>query len=447
MPNGVDAERFSPGDDRTGLRERLGIPADAVVAAFVATLDRAHHFKRLDVAIDALADLGDQSVHIVVAGGGELVDDFRRRGGRARGSRTRPFPGRRSARGVPDVPASVRPVLLTTEPPESFGIVLIEAMAAGLPVIATDYPGVRAVVADGTGLLRPTGRRGRLSPAACAKWSRWTPTDVPRWVLAAAGGQRRSGTGLGSSTGWTTRTHRQSPPGGRRCARDRSPRILFVSYFYPPCTDTGAHRPSSMVKYLRRAGHDVTVLTTSAYGRLEGAAEAGIERTADAQLWRAELRGAKSVGSMYDADTYSGKPHPLSKVIVPEPLALAWAPFAIGRAKALHREQPFDCVITTSPPESAHYVGRALQRKGAAWVADVRDAWTFEPLRPEFPTALQHRLDERLERHTLGAADVVVCVVEAGCRRPPAARRSPIRCSSETALTRAPGSGRSGLGL
>ncbi len=52
-----------------------------------------------------------------------------------------------------------------------------------------------------------------------------------------------------------------------------------------------------MVKYLRRAGHDVTVLTTSAYGTLDGEAETGIERTADAQLWRAKLRGADSVGS------------------------------------------------------------------------------------------------------------------------------------------------------
>ena len=55
MPNGVDSEVFSPGPDSAGLRERLGIAPGALVAAFVATLDRAHHFKRLDVAIEALA--------------------------------------------------------------------------------------------------------------------------------------------------------------------------------------------------------------------------------------------------------------------------------------------------------------------------------------------------------------------------------------------------------
>ncbi len=189
-------------------------------------------------------------------------------------------------------------------------------------------------------------------------------------------------------------------------------RILLVSYFYPPCTDTGAHRPAALAKYLRRGGHDVTVLTTSAYGSLSDDDELGIVRTTDAQLWRAKLRGSDHVGSMYDNDTYSGNPHFLSKVIVPEALALAWAPFARHRARALHRATHFDCVITTSPPESAHSVGRALQRRGAAWVADVRDAWTFEPLRPRFPTAFQRRRDERMERRLLSAADAVVCVSE-----------------------------------
>ena len=57
-------------------------------------------------------------------------------------------------------------------------------------------------------------------------------------------------------------------------------RILLVSYFYPPCRDTGAHRPASLAKYLRRAGHDVTVLTTSAYGSGSSDEDAGVERTA-----------------------------------------------------------------------------------------------------------------------------------------------------------------------
>ena len=117
-------------------------------------------------------------------------------------------------------------------------------------------------------------------------------------------------------------------------------RILLVAYFYPPCTDTGAHRPTALAKYLRRAGHDVTVLTTSAYGTSPADTDDQVIRTADAQLWRAKLHGSDSVASLYDADTYTGKPHPLSKVIVPEPLALAWTPFARRKAIALHGRQP-----------------------------------------------------------------------------------------------------------
>ena len=194
-------------------------------------------------------------------------------------------------------------------------------------------------------------------------------------------------------------------------------KVLLVAYFYPPSRDTGAHRPASMARHLRRLGHRVTVLTTSAYGRLADDADrqsdgatGDVTRTADLQLARARLRGHDRVDSLFDSDTYSGRPHPLSKVIVPEPLALAWAPFAVRAARRLHRTRGFDCVLTTSPPESTHLVGRALQREGAAWVADLRDGWTFEPLRPRFPTAIQRRADEELERRLLTSADAVVCV-------------------------------------
>jgi glycosyltransferase involved in cell wall biosynthesis len=185
--------------------------------------------------------------------------------------------------------------------------------------------------------------------------------------------------------------------------------VLFVSYFYPPCPDAGAHRPAAMVKYLRRAGHRVTVLTTSAYGR-EGGSEGGVVRTTDLQLLRARIRGHDRLQGMFEADTYSGRPHLLSRVLVPEPLVLAWVPFALPRALRLRRQEEFDCVITSSPPESAHLIGRALARRGMPWLADIRDAWNFEPLRPAFPTRAQRRLDERLERRVLAEADAVTCV-------------------------------------
>jgi glycosyltransferase involved in cell wall biosynthesis len=154
MPNGVDTQQFSPGEDDAGLRASLGIDGAATVVAFVATLDRAHHFKRLDVALAALAELDDEAVHLVVAGGGELLDDFRAQvAATGLGDRVH-FLGAVPHAELPGVLRACNLFLLTTEPPESFGIVLIEAMSCGLATIVTEYPGVRAVVDDGeTGLV------------------------------------------------------------------------------------------------------------------------------------------------------------------------------------------------------------------------------------------------------------------------------------------------------
>ena len=191
--------------------------------------------------------------------------------------------------------------------------------------------------------------------------------------------------------------------------------ILIVSYFFPPTRDTGAQRPAAMAKYLSRLGHEVTVLTTNAFGDAgPGSGLEGVEviQANDLQAIRARRAGHERIDSLFDSDTYSGKPHPLSYLVHPEPLRVAWGPFARRAALAAERRSGFDAVISTSPPETAHLIGRALRRRSVPWVADVRDAWTFEPLRPRFPLAAQSRLDARMERNVLGAADRVVCVSE-----------------------------------
>ena len=213
MPNGVDAALFAPGPDDEGVRAAEGIPDDAVVAAFVATLDRAHHFKRLDVALEAIAGLGDERVHLLVAGGGELLDDFRAQSARLGIAERVHFLGAVPHSRLPAVLRAADLLLLTTEPPESFGIVLIEAMAAGLPTIATEYPGVRAVVDEGeTGLLVPPGDADAVAGAIRRLVEAGRPGGPP-W--AQQGGRRPSASGAGPacSTAWTPPTPRRSHQG------------------------------------------------------------------------------------------------------------------------------------------------------------------------------------------------------------------------------------------
>jgi glycosyltransferase involved in cell wall biosynthesis len=103
-------------------------------------------------------------VHLVVAGGGDLLPGFRAAAASAGVADRVHFLNAVPHAELPAVLRAADLFLLTTEPPESFGIVLIEAMACALPVIATDYPGVRAVVDDGrTGALVKRGDAGAVA--------------------------------------------------------------------------------------------------------------------------------------------------------------------------------------------------------------------------------------------------------------------------------------------
>jgi glycosyltransferase involved in cell wall biosynthesis len=188
VPNGVDTEAFAPGPDAAGIRGSLGIPGDAVVAVFVATLDRAHRFKRLDLAIEALARSGEERVHLIVAGGGELLERYRSMAADSALSRRVHFMGSVPHADLPRVLRAADLLLLTTQPPESFGIVLIEAMACGLPVVASEYPGVSAVVEpDANGLLVP---RGDASATAAALRSMVEMGADRRRLLGEAGREK-----------------------------------------------------------------------------------------------------------------------------------------------------------------------------------------------------------------------------------------------------------------
>ena len=307
MPNGVDTAAFSPGEDGSGLRERLGISPDAVVAAFVATLDRAHHFKRLDVAIEALARARSRELHLLVAGDGELLDGFRSTAREAGVGDRVHFLGRIPHAELPGRPARLRSLCADDR---AAGVVRDRAdRGARLRAARGRHRLPRGTGGDRRGRDRLPGRRRRLRRrrrGARPRRRRSVPTGASGWAPRVAPAASSAGPGLPCSTAWrrpmtrrckhdatSSVTEMGATPGGRS--------ILLVSYFYPPTRDTGARRPAALAKYLARLGNRVTVLTTTAFGerrRGDAGAEAeatGIEvlRAGDLQSVRARLAGPR----------------------------------------------------------------------------------------------------------------------------------------------------------
>jgi glycosyltransferase involved in cell wall biosynthesis len=167
----------------------------------------------------------------------------------------------------------------------------------------------------------------------------------------------------------------------------------------------------AFAKHLREAGHDVSVLTTSAFGSLPDDDANGVVRTGDLNAarplrWLLRRPALESAGS--GSSTVKPAPALLTKVFVPDPFVVSWAPAAVRVGRRIMRERSIDCLITTSPTESSHIIGLAMRRDDTAWLADFRDGWTFEPLRAPFPTRAQRALDRRLECRVVRRADRVL---------------------------------------
>jgi glycosyltransferase involved in cell wall biosynthesis len=196
-------------------------------------------------------------------------------------------------------------------------------------------------------------------------------------------------------------------------------RLLIVAYTFPPMPTIGANRWDAMARHLRALGHEVHVVTTSAFGAIrDPGQERYVIRAGDltSSRWVRTVfrRGAIPPGSDVPgvdasrAPAESPLPDPLRKIFVPDLYVATWVPQALRAARRAVSELAIDCVITSSPYESAHLLGNPLRRRGPAWIADFRDGWSFEPHRPPFPTVPQRALDRRMEKQVVTGADRVV---------------------------------------
>ncbi len=150
IPNAVDVHRFDPAIDGAAVRQRLKIPADRPVALLVGRIV-AH--KGIEHFIEASRYVA--GVQFLIAGEGTHLESMERLAARLGVADRVRFLGRVSQDHLPKVYAACDLfVLPSVSRLEAFGIVALEAMATGKPVVVADIPGVREVIEDGReGLL------------------------------------------------------------------------------------------------------------------------------------------------------------------------------------------------------------------------------------------------------------------------------------------------------
>jgi glycosyltransferase involved in cell wall biosynthesis len=155
---GIDREIFNPGRRDLGWRRSLGIDDDVPVVGFVGRLVME---KGLDVFSDGIERLQARGVRhkVLVVGEGPARDWFEKRLPEAC------FVGHQEAAGLGRAVASMD-VFFNPSITETFGNVTLEAMAAGLPVVAAIATGSASLVTDGvTGRLVPPGEIERFADA------------------------------------------------------------------------------------------------------------------------------------------------------------------------------------------------------------------------------------------------------------------------------------------
>lgn len=191
VPNGIEVGRF--GYDpraRRAARARLGLPQDAFVVGGVGRLAATKRFGTLVQAVAALPD-----AHLLLVGEGPeragLLRLAAQRGAERRtllpGACEDP-PGSGAAPGS-DLPSllAAMDVFVSTSPEEAFGLAVVEALAAGLPVLHAACPALQDLPAQAApGARRISGSIAELTAELAAEQSRFRGRAAHRLPVPAA---------------------------------------------------------------------------------------------------------------------------------------------------------------------------------------------------------------------------------------------------------------------
>ena len=141
LPNPADVARFDAALlTRDVARERMGVPSDAHV---IGAVGRLHPKKRPRLALEGFAALGDE-FHLAFVGDGVLRGELESSAAQLGVASRVHFSGR--VADASRYAAAFDAVVVASVPEEAFGMALLEAMLARVPVVCANVPGPRSVL-------------------------------------------------------------------------------------------------------------------------------------------------------------------------------------------------------------------------------------------------------------------------------------------------------------
>lgn len=147
IPNGINVERFNPSKFSKPLRKTLlGKQNDN--ASIVLYLGRLSREKNVDVLINAASQLKAEKIKFVIGGTGPLLDKYKEMvANKGLGEKFK-FVGFVNEKDLPSYYATADAVCLPSTF-ETQGIVSLEALASGTPVVGADYLALKNLIVNG----------------------------------------------------------------------------------------------------------------------------------------------------------------------------------------------------------------------------------------------------------------------------------------------------------
>jgi glycosyltransferase involved in cell wall biosynthesis len=191
-------------------------------------------------------------------------------------------------------------------------------------------------------------------------------------------------------------------------------RVLVVAYYFPPMGLSGVQRTVKFVKYLPQFGWQPTVLTVEPTGYF--AVDYSLQReveSAGVRIVRTDsfdpnrLFRRKGIVKMPSEGVRKLLQFAGDTFFIPD-TKVGWKSKAVRAALELTKQEPFDLIFTTAPPQTDFLIGAELKRRtGLPLVLDYRDAWIDYPFKYH-PTPLHRYLHYRLEKRVLHTADRII---------------------------------------